>query len=362
MPLLNIWDLCMLVGIAQGFVMAMVLWFRKGVHVSSRFLAVIFFALAYSALINFLSEHPPAEINRFHLWVTKYLAIYPVMLLGPSLLFFVQSRIEKGFVLDRSKLNHYWSVLFNLIPTIIGAMAWVFQKFGLPYLSTDQLNAFLTAFFTYGDAVFWSYTLTYVWLTQNYLRLQNSGDFTRLFQVLRAFKLILATWFPFLVIYVSPYQEILSKLGYYPIFIPLTVLIYWLGFQWFFHLYKSASAVKKPAGGYKSVATALQQAMEKGLFLDTDLNVKSASQQLGVPQRTLSECINQHFSQTFTDFVNGYRVEEVKRKLSDPKCDHLTMAAIAHDSGFKSIATFQRVFKHIEGMSPTALKKQLVNT
>lgn len=360
MPQLNIWDIGMLVGIAQGLVMAMVLWFKKGTSISSKFLAVIFFALAVGGLINFASEHPPEEMTRFNLWFAKYLAIYPVMLLGPSLLFFVQSQVDKGFVLDTQKRRHYWAVLFNLIPTLTWTLAGITQLLQLPFFSDDQLTVFLGVFFTYGDAVFWLHILTYTLLAKNYLQQQKTGNHTRLFQIIRAFQLLLAVWFPFLVIYVSPYQGMLIDFSYYPIFIPMTILVYWLGFHWFFHLYKSVSPARKPVEGHEELALQLKKAMDAGLYLDPELTVKSTAQQLGVPQRTLSMCINDQFSQTFNDFLNAYRVEAVKQKLADPKYDHFTMAAIAHDSGFKSIATFQRVFKQLEGMSPTALKKQLV--
>jgi AraC-like DNA-binding protein len=60
---------------------------------------------------------------------------------------------------------------------------------------------------------------------------------------------------------------------------------------------------------------------------------------------------------SFYDYVNERRIEEVKRKINDPKYSHLKLVEVAYECGFNSKATFNRVFKKIEGHSPTDYKK-----
>jgi len=72
----------------------------------------------------------------------------------------------------------------------------------------------------------------------------------------------------------------------------------------------------------------------------------------------VSEVINTGMGVNFNELINRYRVEEVKRRLVDPKNDHLSLMAIGLDSGFNSKATFNRVFKQIAGMSPSQYKQQ----
>jgi AraC-like DNA-binding protein len=54
----------------------------------------------------------------------------------------------------------------------------------------------------------------------------------------------------------------------------------------------------------------------------------------------------------FNDFVNAYRVKDVQERLIDRANQHFTISSIAIESGFNSLATFQRVFKNTTGMTP----------
>lgn len=49
----------------------------------------------------------------------------------------------------------------------------------------------------------------------------------------------------------------------------------------------------------------------------------------------LSQMLNQHLKQTFFDFINLYRVEEFKRRVTDEKNSQYTVSAIAEACGFK---------------------------
>jgi AraC-like DNA-binding protein len=63
-------------------------------------------------------------------------------------------------------------------------------------------------------------------------------------------------------------------------------------------------------------------------------------------------------NKTFYDLVNGYRVEEAKRLLLDPKSKNNKILAIAFDSGFNSKTTFNTVFKKFTGFTPSDFKEQ----
>ncbi|MCA6447833.1 MAG: AraC family transcriptional regulator, partial [Chitinophagaceae bacterium] len=65
------------------------------------------------------------------------------------------------------------------------------------------------------------------------------------------------------------------------------------------------------------------------------------------------------FQMNFNDFINRYRVEEVKKQLQNPKNASLTIMSLAYDAGFNSKATFNRAFKKHTGENPS--KYQIVN-
>ena len=103
----------------------------------------------------------------------------------------------------------------------------------------------------------------------------------------------------------------------------------------------------------------LQQFMEtEKPFLNTSLTLPDLAVSLKMPSHHLSRVLNEQLKLNFFDFVNQYRVEEVKTKMNDPNFAHLSILGIAFESGFNTKSAFNRVFKKITGMTPTEFKKQ----
>lgn len=105
-------------------------------------------------------------------------------------------------------------------------------------------------------------------------------------------------------------------------------------------------------------ASLLQLMEEKKPHLNGDLTAGELSQLLGVSTNHLSQILNKEQGQNFFDFVNGYRVNEVIYKMGDPANAHLTLLAIALDSGFNSKTSFNTVFKKITGLTPSQYQKR----
>lgn len=66
----------------------------------------------------------------------------------------------------------------------------------------------------------------------------------------------------------------------------------------------------------------------------------------------ISNIKNGAFSKNFNDFVNEFRIEEVKNKLQNDAAENSNLLGIAFDCGFNSKATFNRGFKKITDISP----------
>jgi len=95
-------------------------------------------------------------------------------------------------------------------------------------------------------------------------------------------------------------------------------------------------------------------------YLNENLNLKILSEACKLQQTQLSQVINQHFKMNFYDFVNQYRVEEAKVRLSSQEFDHLSLLGVAFDCGFKSKSSFNRYFKKYAGVSPSEFKKNIL--
>ncbi len=90
-----------------------------------------------------------------------------------------------------------------------------------------------------------------------------------------------------------------------------------------------------------------------GLYTQPKLSLEEVSEKLNLPVRYVSYVINTHSGSNFNNFVNGFRVEEVIRKLGDPAEQHKTILALALEAGFNSKSTFNQVFKQHTGKSPS---------
>ena len=94
-------------------------------------------------------------------------------------------------------------------------------------------------------------------------------------------------------------------------------------------------------------------------YRDPDLTLSDLASQLNTTPHKLSEVLNTELAQTFYDFVNGYRVEDVRRRLTDDRSKHLNVLALAMDAGFASKSTFNQVFKARTGHTPSMYRKAL---
>ena len=78
------------------------------------------------------------------------------------------------------------------------------------------------------------------------------------------------------------------------------------------------------------------------------LRLADVADQVYVSQWHLSKLLNKHTGNTFSDILNGARMDRSKELLKDPS---LRICDVAEMVGFQDLAHFSRVFKRMEGMS-----------
>src|SRR5262245_269163 len=71
----------------------------------------------------------------------------------------------------------------------------------------------------------------------------------------------------------------------------------------------------------------------------------------------VSEVLNAEVGQTFYDFVNGYRVRDVQRRIRAGEARSRKMLALALDAGFASKSTFNQAFKKHTNQTPSDFAK-----
>ena len=92
-------------------------------------------------------------------------------------------------------------------------------------------------------------------------------------------------------------------------------------------------------------------------YKDPDLSLSKLATQLHLSTNQLSQVINQFYQKNFYDFINSYRIEEVKLSMINGAVKRHTLLGIALESGFNSKATFNRFFKKYTGITPSQFLK-----
>jgi AraC-like DNA-binding protein len=92
-------------------------------------------------------------------------------------------------------------------------------------------------------------------------------------------------------------------------------------------------------------------------YRDETLTIAALAAQLGEQEYRLRRLINGQLGyRNFATFLNGYRLAEVKAALIDPSQKDVPILTIALDAGFGSLGPFNRAFREVEGMTPSAYR------
>lgn len=94
-------------------------------------------------------------------------------------------------------------------------------------------------------------------------------------------------------------------------------------------------------------------------YLRSDLSLSELAGLMDISSHHLTEVINKYADESFYDFVNSYRVENVKRTITNPEFMNYTLLGIGLESGFNSKSSFNSVFKKHTGLTPSQYKKSL---
>ena len=106
------------------------------------------------------------------------------------------------------------------------------------------------------------------------------------------------------------------------------------------------------------IQNGLKMIMENKIFLEPELTINGLAQKLNCSRHHLSQVLNEHLKQSYYDYINNFRVNEVMILLRDPARQHQKIASIAYDAGFNSLSTFNEVFKKTTGQTPSQFRKQ----
>jgi AraC-like DNA-binding protein len=358
-----------LLGAIQGGIVSVLLFYSTGNRFANRLLAAFIFLLAmasfglYASYVNWFGSR----------WLSLLSQIKPFKTpqsIGPLMYFYIRAFLEPGFTLGKKQRLQFLPAIIDLgVPItttvfVIGLLTGTLKNNPAPW------GNFIDTYNVYADIPRWLSLVIYVFLSYKYLAAWKVSNkpvpgLSWLQQFTWLMTAFGAIWLLYLVPYVIPrYTDMMLRtFDWYPIYVPVTLLIYWLGIKGYLISYQQLVTDKKtaallPDDAVEAALGLLKKAMEEEqLYLDTTLTLQVVATHTGLAPKTISAVLNQHLHKNFNEYVNGYRVNLFKEKLLQADAAQLTFAGIAYDCGFSSPATFQRVFKQLTGMSPSEFRK-----
>ncbi|MBS4013156.1 MAG: AraC family transcriptional regulator [Bacteroidetes bacterium] len=352
-------------GVSHGIFAAILMLAKKERNVSDQILTAWLCLLA----IEFLSC--AIDINIFG----EPLLSSSFLLFNPAFYLYVKSLTKESYKL---KLIH----LLHLLPFLtFKVSAYIIQE---PYS--------LTSFFQQ-DSTLW-YRLLFSVLSLVSWIFYNSASAVLVFKHRKRLKNEYSTleadrkmgWLLFVVVLYNLYCGIAVGIGVYavlmkvslpvtPVYIYSTMLafVYIFGF---WGLIQKSVFIESNNGSddekyKKSSLTKAQKTKIKTKILDyfgtekphlnPEFSMSLLSKNIKIPKHQITEVLNIEIGKNFFNFVNEYRVEEVKKQLSKKK-NLYSIEAIGYECGFSSKSTFFTVFKKITGITPSAYKDIAANS
>ncbi|WPO89146.1 helix-turn-helix domain-containing protein [Chryseobacterium sp. HR92] len=92
---------------------------------------------------------------------------------------------------------------------------------------------------------------------------------------------------------------------------------------------------------------------EKQLYKDVNFNISKLSAEMDINSTYISKSIRVKGYPNFNNYLNMHRIECVKRLLTENDIEKVTLMYIYTEAGFSNQSTFNRVFKQMEGITPS---------
>ena len=362
-------------GLIQNFILAGILMFKQGdrqLANKSLSLTILIVNLHLSYLM--VLDTNLDNLFPFLLWIPySFLAA-----VGPLILFYTKALTDLDFSISKIDVKHFIPVVVEVGLQAIMIVQSILSKellYNTPlyFYVTPLLYLWATGSIFYYLRLSLSIINNHeVWVLRNFSNLKEI-TLTWLRKLIIYYRLLWIVWVPFVATFLLFFRfQLLYIVVVLTLYFLMLILIYltlWIGLEGLGRgslIFLKHNEVKPDSKNFSRLTPSEIQnhverinqlmALEK-IYLNENLSLREFALHLKADPNLISFILNNHLDNNFYDFVNRYRIEEVKTKLNDPAYKHLTLLGIALESGFNSKTTFNRVFKQITGITPTEFQK-----
>ena len=371
---LDTWSVIIVFLIAQGLFTLSVFLFssKRRKKRENRYLVFLVITFIWF-LCEFFSVRNVYKIPLDIFYGTRYGSWF---LIGPLTYFFFKSVTDHSWNFSIKSILHFTPfVIFVLIIPIISGLS----------LSSRQIHYGMLAVFDHRPKVVTAYE--YLYSTVFYLQFIHFGaylcfnlktvktytnrlknEYTYInniiwlntFNVLLIISLILVSSYLYLLFASDIYNRSLD----YIYVLPMGLFIYavgyrlsdinWLKIKESKKRYHSSSLTEEDKSRYIAIIEDVMT--NKQPYLQNDLRIKDLAFLTEIKEHHLSQLINEHYKQSFFDYINKYRVNEAKKIISSDT--QLTLLKVAFDAGFNNKTSFVNAFKKFEHQTPSIYRKK----
>ncbi|WP_299257475.1 helix-turn-helix domain-containing protein [uncultured Aquimarina sp.] len=352
-----------LIGIVHGFILGLIILFSRFFrNKENSYLGYTLVVLSIIGINNWFWDlgRNPIIISISDLFLWQFL--YPVTLF----LFFLKKVKHPFAESKKSKLLYIPFIILSVINILI---------------SFDTIfDVYKTNFVYKKEAIFYFYKIVSISsIIFPVILILFSAKYLFFTKIKGAIKWIKWIWIfmSFLEIYgiVLEGQRFLygSKMSLTFLWIAVSIFMYWLIYKGLYQFKLSneqyevrqllnrskkeiRSTIKKETNTYIDQLIILMQ--QEHIHHNPDLSRDLVAKKLGISSGYLSQQINTNCDKNFSEFINHYRVSDIKQMILNPEFDKYSLLAIGMEGGFKSKTTFYTAFKKETGMSPNTFKKK----
>ena len=299
-----------------------------------------------------------------------YLPIYYSLSIGPLFYTFTKSMVFEKFLLKKESIHFILPLLQLMLYLSIGFLS-------VDIKSSLWRNSILSDYFTIESFLFPISLLFYTHKAQKLIRQEdkNPSKSAEIMSWLAQFSKggILFSWIElvyaisilgvtFFQVHTYPYNLLIHSaiISIFLVWISFNAYRYIFDLQKVIHLKEKKIINEEEALELHKIAERVDNEMKtKNLFLNTELDLLFLQEHMKIPRKSISKAINFVYNKNFNQFVNELRINEFKQRILKGEQNNHTLLGIAYECGFDSKTTFYRVFKKVEGKSPSEFIKLL---
>lgn len=356
---LSFLEIFVLIGIIHSFILGCIILSSKFFRSKETFyLGISLIIISITGLNNWfwdLNQHPfIISISDLFLWQF----LYPV-----TFYFYFLSASKKKLRKNHKYFIFYLPFIFLSFLNIVISLDTVFNLYQIPVIdNTTSLFYKLVSFLSIVFPVI-MLLLSYKHIFKN--QLDTNYKWLKLLWVFVSFLIVYS-------IVLEGFRFLFGeKKSLTYLWVAASILIYWLIYIGLFKFRLSNEKfIIRQILNSKNVVVTRKDIQQNQYMMELERMIREekihhnpylsrdiVAQKLEISSGYLSQLINTTFGKNFSEYINFYRIKDIKKMILDPEFNKYSLLAIGLEAGFQSKTTFYTAFKKETGITPSNFKK-----